>query len=464
MNIRNLIIFIVLITCSSLCFSQKLKVTNVFGADSDSNTASDLFFNTSETEASGDTASFYGFTLGDRLQADYSSPLISGRGRLEFSFLKTSDSDESFFFDPSGYIYITPLPQLGFFAGNNAFKKFVIPSSYLAAADDYTKYGRMITDTVSTDEDYRQIPENFFIPSQVLIGGITSDWFFGKKDRNYLRLAVSSSVNTDQSEENSYSIDSAINFGNTKLFDFGVTGRNLTGGFNMKWGVFAGLKSIENLILNGSFYYNFTSEDYLPEVAVLKTDDDDEEYYGYKKQKTLFALGLSGGYYFKKYRFGIYGDFISGLNSKYVENVRTYYNGELDSSSYEIVDRSGADSSTSTPVKIKVKTTSSGKIKTTYKPDYFPENAVPFYSQLRLDYQFTDQVFSSLNLKLRSMFNASDNSWITIYPKLNFKLPCNSGDISTGLRMDFNLSRYEGLSSFSVPLTWTYSFGKDFRK
>jgi len=51
---------------------------------------------------------------------------------------------------------------------------------------------------------------------------------------------------------------------------------------------------------------------------------------------------------------------------------------------------------------------------------------------------------------------------ITIYPRAEIELPGSAGQINTGLVLDMNLTRYQGLSEISIPLSYTYKFKKKF--
>ena len=57
--------------------------------------------------------------------------------------------------------------------------------------------------------------------------------------------------------------------------------------------------------------------------------------------------------------------------------------------------------------------------------------------------------------------NASDTTWLTFYPKAKIDVG-ERGTIGAGLKFEMNAARTEGLSSFSIPLTYTYKFKKKF--
>lgn len=450
-------------------FAQKLSITNQVGADSAGLANTDLYFFSNENLYSGDVKSISGWAIGDRLQLDFSSTIVTGRLRLEAEYNGTSEISNNIIFNPTGYVHFTPIRQIGFIVGNNVFKKYTIPASYLAAADDYSKAGRLITDTLSLDEEYYKVSDFFSIPNQILIGGLTSDWTFGKKDKIYLKMAATSNFHTDFQTTPLYTVDLGIDFGIKKAADFGFTAHDILSA-DRKFGAFAGLKRIDNFVLNGSYYYNFSGTDFSPEAAVEKDASSDNPYYEYKKQKTLHAVGISSGYFFKKIGLGIYADIITGLSDEYVANVKyyntdgiqqapgtyeTYKQGTV-TTGYQVVKRGSI-------VKYKDKK-KDGNEQTKTTTDGFTPGAVPFYAQVRLVYDLTDNLSTSFNFKIRSMFHDPDTTWLTFYPRVELDLPSNAGDITAGVRIDMNFTRFNGISNFSVPVAYTYKFTKDYSR
>ncbi len=431
--------FLALLSLSAFAEKKKLTIKNTVGANADELGSYNLFERTNETDIDDNVISENTFAFGDRLQLDYESNLITARARLEVLY-NSGSLEPSLLIAPSGFIYYTPIKQFGLVAGTNFYKQFEIASGYLAAADETTKYARMLTDSLGYDSYLGS--DSFAISYNGYGGGLTGNFTWGALDQYYLKLAAGSMLYSDNTTFD-YSIDFGLNAGAEGLFDAGFTAHNLLSD-DRKFGAFAGLTYIPDLILNAGFYYNFTDSDYLPEARVERSDEDE-----FKKQKTKYAFGLTGGYNFKSIGLGIYADFITGLTNEYIGDVKYYdSDGNLIKTVTTTIIR-GASC-----VKYK-----NGKAKRT---DGFTPTAVPYYAQLRLSYDVSDSVNLALNLKLRSMIRDSSQTWITIYPRTCITLPGSAGEINTGLLLDMNLTRYEGLSGISVPVSYTYKFKKKF--
>lgn len=429
-------------------FAQKISIKNVFGSDSDELGDYDLYSLTNETDETGTTETKNIFSIGDRFQFDYSSKNLDGRFRLDLLYNNSGTDNSGFVMAPTGFILFRPVKQLSFVLGNDFFKTFAIKSAYLAAADDTTKYGRLLINSLGNTNSFSS--GGFTFVDQGFAGGISTNFVWGKDDQIYLNAAFGSTIFTDYNQSIEYSLDTGANFGVKKLFDTGFTAHNFLSS-DRKFGVFAGLNSIPNLILNTSFYYNFTLSDYLPEARVNRSEGDE-----FKKQKTLYALGLTAGYLFKDIGFGLYGDVISGLNDEYIGEIKYYDNDDNLIDSVTSVIKRG-----STVVKYKYNSSDVLKAKRT---DEYTAGAIPFYSQLRFTYDISDILNAALNIKFRTMINDISQTWLTFYPRFTIELPKKCGEISSGIRIDLNLTRYNGVSSFSVPLTYTYKFKKDFSK
>jgi len=438
---KKIILFSLAAVISVSMYAEKSKLTikNTIGANEDTLGSYDLYSHSNETNIDEETVSEDTLAFGDRLQVEYDSSLVTAKARLEV--LYNSGSEEpSFLIAPSGFVYFTPVKQFGIVAGTNFYKQFEIPSGYLAAADESTKYARMLTDTLGYDtylgSDSLALYYNGFA------GGLTGNFAWGALDQNYLKLAAGSMVYADQTTFD-YSLDFGVNGGVEGLFDAGLTAHNLLSA-DRKFAAFAGLTYLPELILNAGFYYNFTSSDYLPEACVERNDE-----YEYKKQKTKYALGLTGGYNFTKTGLGIYADFITGLTNEYIGEVKYY-------------DSDGNLIDTITKTIIRGATCVKYKNGVAKRTDGFTATAVPYYAQLRISYDATESLNLAVNLKLRSMWRDSSQTWITIYPRAEIELPGSAGQINTGLVLDMNLTRYQGLSEISIPLSYTYKFKKKF--
>ena len=436
---KNLLPICLILLFATGLFAQKLTIKNTVGANLDEFGDYDLYNHSTETDISGDSNSENSFAFGDRFQADFSVKNFDARFRLDMLYHSADDEVPAFLVAPSGYIQYTPIRQLSFIAGTSFYKIFEIPSAYLAAADDTTKYGRLLTDSLGYEAYLKSGDAALFLNG--FCGGISSDLIFGQDNQIYLKLATGATMYAENSLFG-YALDAGFNFGIKNLFDSGFTAHDFTSD-SRKFGVFAGLSSVDNLILNTSFYYNFTLSDYLPEARVVRNG-----VYEYKKQKTKYALGLTGGYEFEKLGLGVYADIISGLNDEYIDDVKYYTGSTLTKTQTTTIKRG------TTIVKYK-----NGSEKRT---DGFTAGAIPFYTQLRLSYDPTDFMNFGFNFSLRTMLGDSSQTWLGFYPRVEFELPSKLGSITTGIRLDMNFTRYDGLSDISVPLSYEYKFKKKF--
>ncbi len=443
--------------CTVLVFSallnlfakSKLTIKNTVGADLDELGDYDLVTHTQTESIDGSTDTDTAFALGDQFQIEWESSQLNARFRLETLYTNADDAEAKLLFVPAGFVHYAPdvLHGLGFAAGNNFFKYFAIPAAYLAADDTTTKYGRLLTDSLGADHYFGS--DTLALYSNGFAGGVTGDWQLGSDSLGFLKLAAGATVYPDGSDTEK-AVDVGINAGVKNLFDVGFTAHNLTED-DRKFGAFAGYTADPDLVLNLGFYYNFTDSDYLSESRVTRSDDDTgEDIYKYKKQSTKYALGLSGGYHFRRTGWGVYADTITGLTNEYIGEIKYYdSNGNLIKTETTTIVRGG------TIVKYK-----NGKAKRT---DEYPHEGIPFYSQLRVTYDFTDSVQAACNVKFRTLLHASDDTWLTFYPRVSFDVPQIAGSIKTGIRLDMNLTRYDGISSFSFPLSYTYKFKRKYK-
>ena len=431
--------------------SEKLTIKNTVGSDSDLFDY-DAYTWSRVTDTDGNDVTQNNFAFGDRFQIDYDSKVLDARFRLDMFYhylndikyeaASQGDAIPSFVFAPSVFVHYRPIKQIGFIVGNKFFSRFDIKSAYLAAADDTTKYGKLVTDSLGYDiyygNEYCSLYNNGFA------GAITSDWKFGLLEEGYLNFAGGVTVNSDFQDDTEYALDFGIDGGIVNIFDCGFTAHNVLSDYR-KFGAFLGLTTNPDLVLNAQFYYNFTDSDYLAEERVTKSSG-----YKYKKQTTKYALGLSGGYKFSDIGLGIYADAITGLTNEYIGEIYFYENGELVETRVVTLVRSSC---------IKYK---NGKA--TSKTDGYTHEGIPFYTNLRLTYVPVDleELEASFNIKLRTMWNVAEDSWITFYPRLSFDLPSNAGTLAGGLKIDMNLARYSGVSDISVPFTYTYKWKKKF--
>lgn len=450
---------ILFFTAGLLSAKTKLTIKDTVGADPDEVGDYRLFSTDKENDINDSTQSAGTFAIGNRFQAELENYYLTAKFRLETIFHKTSGSEladyedhsavPNFVIAPSGFLHFTPIQQIGFVAGTNFYKHFAIPSAYLAGADDTTKYGRLLTDSLGEDRYFGS--DQVGIYTNGFAGGATSYWNFGDMQNIYIKLAGGGTFYPEK-DEFEKAIDFGANAGILNMFDLGFTAHNVTED-DRKFGAFAGLTRIENFILNAGFYYNFTDSDYLPEARVTRTDDNDVDYYKYKKQSTKYALGLTTGYKFLN-SLGIYADFITGLTNEYIGEIKYYDNsGNLIKSEITTIVRG--------ETAVKYKYNSKGVLKAK-RTDEYSSKTLPVYAQFRLTYDITDSIKTSFNFKMRTMLNDASSTWLTFYPKCTLELPSNGGTIGTGLRLDMNFTRYEGVSSISIPLTYTYKFKRKF--
>lgn len=425
---------------SPVCAKSKLTIKNTIGADFDELGDYDLFSNTKESDINDNVLSENIFSFGDQLQADFESSPLDARVRLDMLYTSASDADAAFILAPTGFIHYKPFPQLSIFAGNDFFKQFAIPSAYLAADDTTTKYGRLIAGSEGKDN---YIPDgDFAVYTNGFSAGLLSEWNFNLAAYSGYFKALAGGTFVDSTGFIKV-LDLGLNLGLNDLFDFGFTAHNLLSP-DRKLGAFAGLTAIPNLTLNAGFYYNFTDSDYLPETRVERGGEDE-----FKKQKTKYALGITGGYDFAGIGLGIYADLITGLTNEYIGDIK-YYDDE------------GNLIETVTTTIVRGETVVKYKDGEAKRSDEYPENAFPLYSQICLNYDANDSISCSLNVKLRTLVNASDDTWLSFCPRLTIKLPHKYGTLSTGLHLDMNLTRYSGVSDISLPFTYTYKFKKKF--
>ena len=421
-------------------FAAKITVKNTLGGDLDELGDSDFFSRTKAEDIYGETETENALSLGDQLQVDLDTKTLDARIRLEFLLSNADAAEAKFIFSPSGFAHYEPIPQFGVVAGNSFYKRFAADSGYLAAADDTTKYGRLLTDSLGEDRYFGT--NAVAVHSRGIAGGLTSGWNFGAGGKVYAKAAAGLTAYPDSDFEKAF--DFGLNAGVEDIFDLAFTAHDaLEDG--RKFGVFAGYTGIRDLVANVGFYYNFTDSDFLPEACVERSGA-----FEFKKQNTKYALSLSGGYLFAS-GLGLYADFITGLTNEYIGEVKYYdADGNLAETRIETIVRG------ETVVKYK-----DGVAKRT---DGFPAETIPFCAQIRIAYKVNSVLDTALNLKIRSWLYDTDesDSWVTLHPRCSVKLPRKLGTAGAGLRLDWNGARGGGLTGISVPLTYSYKFKKKF--
>jgi hypothetical protein len=421
--------------------ADKITIKNTFGADLDESGDYDFYTRSKTENTGGTTDTDSSFALADEFQVELKVSDIEARFRLDALYSGADDAASKLIIAPHGFVHYKPVDQFGIIAGNDFFKHLAIPSAYLAAADTTTKWGRLVTDSLGHDAYFGS--EDVSVYSNGFAGAVTSDWTLGTFQDFYLKLAAGATMYPG--EEFEKAVDAGINAGMFNLFDIGATAHNLTED-DRKFGGFIGLTAIPELIFNAQFYYNFTDSDFLPQTRVERNNA-----WEYKKQKTKYAAGASAGYYFDSILLGLYADFITGLTNEYIDEVKYYdASGNLICSKVTTIVRG------ETVVKYK-----NGKAKRT---DEFTARTIPMYAAFRANYLITADLEFDFSFKLRSMLYdfMGDSTIMAFAPKLTFELPENYGKIGAGVRLTLNKARADGLTSISVPVSYTYKFKKKF--
>ncbi len=208
--------------CVNYVFAQKLTITNTVGADSETLGDYDLYSYLRETDVNGDTQSENVFAFADEFQLDFKSKYVDARFRLETLYTSAEDADSSLIFIPSGFVHYEPLKQIGIIAGTSFYKRFAIKSAYVAAADDTTKYGRLLTDSLGYDgyigNEYVSLYTNGFC------GGLTSEWVFGDFDEIYLKMAAGgTSILTAMNRNTHWTVASILELRTSSTWDLRPT-------------------------------------------------------------------------------------------------------------------------------------------------------------------------------------------------------------------------------------------------
>ena len=225
--------------------AQSIKVTNTFGGDSDNISGSDLFVFENQKDEEGSYENEFGnkTRVSDRLQLDASVSKFDSRIRIEFNATKLNGKDSTVRF--RGYGRFKPVDQFQLIAGNDFFTKVPVDAGYLVASDDYPKYARIL--------------QNGF--------GAISGWTFGEEKNINLIIASGLKGGDDTFlDMDSLGFDAGLNFGIKNVFSAGASFQNMTGD-NFSVAAFAGLNSVENLILNAGYIYNATDTDFITKPA-----------------------------------------------------------------------------------------------------------------------------------------------------------------------------------------------------
>lgn len=301
--------------------------------------------------------------VSERLQLDYSSEKIDGRLRLEFNANNKIDGKNA----PvrlRGFARFTPVEQIQFAAGNDFFTKYGVSAAYLAAADDTYSSGKMAESGLAFTAKFNTFK-------------FVANWAGDSQADNLDKLGLN------------FGADFVI----PDTVKIGTTLKNITSD-DRTFGIFAGLGSVENLVLNAGYIYN---------------DND--------KFAAKHALQASAGYTFKDAGIKVSADVISALTNEYISNGETeeYKNSDGD-------------------------------------------KIYPFYTRAAASFAVTENVSVKGDVQLSTIFGQDNSTKTVVYPTVSYKLPKKMGSVSAGVRFTFqDLKDNGGLQKFSIPLCWKWT-------
>ena len=323
--------------------------------------------------------------VSERLQLDYSSEKIDGRIRLEFSNTTHNASAEK---DDTGAVtnvknaYIinlggkngslrlrgfarfTPIEQIQFAAGNDFFTKYGVSAAYLAAADDTYSSGKMADSGLAFTAKFNTFK-------------FVANWAGDSQVDNLDKLGLNFGAD--------FAIPDAVKLG--------VTLKNATSD-DRTFGIFAGLGTVENLVLNVGYIYN------------------DNDVFSAKH-----AAQASAAYTFKDAGIKVAADVVSVLTNAYVSGGDTYENKNSDG-----------------------------------------DKVYPFYTRVAASYSATENLKVKGDVKLSTVLGQDYSTTTTVYPSVEYKLPKKMGSVQAGVRFTFqDLKDNGGLQKFSIPLCWKWT-------
>ncbi len=301
--------------------------------------------------------------VSERLQLDYSSEKIDGRLRLEFNANNKIDGKNA----PvclRGFARFTPVEQIQFAAGNDFFTKYGVSAAYLAAADDTYSSGKMAESGLAFTAKFNTFK-------------FVANWAGDSQADNLDKLGLN------------FGADFVI----PDTVKIGTTFKNITSD-DRTFGIFAGLGSVENLVLNAGYIYN--ANDIFP---------------------AKHALQASAAYTFKDAGINVAADVVSVLTNEYVKDGETeeYKNSDGD-------------------------------------------KVYPFYTRVAASYSATENLKVKGDVKLSTVFGEDYSTTTVVYPSVSYKLPKKMGSVSAGVRFTFqDLKDNGGLQKFSIPLCWKWT-------
>lgn len=301
--------------------------------------------------------------VSERLQLDYSSEKIDGRIRLEFN-ANNNISGKNAPVRLRGFARFTPIEQIQFAAGNDFFTKYGVSAAYLAAADDTYSSGKMADSGLAFTAKFNTFK-------------FVANWAGDSQVDNLDKLGLNFGAD--------FAIPDAVKLG--------VTLKNATSD-DRTFGIFAGLGSVENLILNVGYIYN--DNDVFP---------------------AKHAVQGSVGYKFKDSGISLAADVVSALTNEYVKNGDTeeYKNSDGD-------------------------------------------KIYPFYTRVAAAYSATENLTLKGDVKLSTVFGEDNSTTTVVYPSVEYKLPKKMGSVQAGVCFTFqDLKDNGGLQKFSIPLCWKWT-------
>lgn len=301
--------------------------------------------------------------VSERLQLDYSSEKIDGRLRLEFNANNKINGKNA----PvrlRGFARFTPVEQIQFAAGNDFFSKYGVSAAYLAAADDTYSSGKMAESGLAFTAKFNTFK-------------FVANWAGDSQTDNLDKLGLN------------FGADFVI----PDTVKIGTTLKNITSD-DRTFGIFAGLGSVENLVLNAGYIYN--ANDIFP---------------------AKHALQASAAYTFKDAGINVAADVVSVLTNEFVKDGETeeYKNSDGD-------------------------------------------KVYPFYTRVAASYSATENLKVKGDVKLSTLFGEDYSTETVVYPSVEYKLPKKMGSVQAGVRFTFqDLKDNGGLQKFSIPLCWKWT-------
>lgn len=301
--------------------------------------------------------------VSERLQLDYSSEKIDGRLRLEFNANNNINGKNA----PvrlRGFARFTPVEQIQFAAGNDFFTKYGVSAAYLAAADDTYSSGKMAESGLAFTAKFNTFK-------------FVANWAGDSQVDNLDKLGLN------------FGADFVI----PDTVKIGTTFKNITSD-DRTFGIFAGLGSVENLVLNAGYIYN--ANDVFP---------------------AKHALQASAAYTFKDAGINVAADVVSVLTNEFVKDGETeeYKNSDGD-------------------------------------------KVYPFYTRVAASYSATENLKVKGDVKLSTLLGEDYSTETVVYPSVEYKLPKKMGSVQAGVRFTFqDLKDNGGLQKFSIPLCWKWT-------